>query len=102
MDGGNFNKPYRSVGNRPPGKHTVAEIVEELSKVYAQHCRKEWFFNCRVWLGQALAELVKHGVIHCSNIPELEQEAISEANKVKEAVEQGKARAAIQVPKFSK
>ena len=63
---------------------------------------KDGFFNCRVWLGQALAELVKHGVIHCNNIPELEQEAISEANKVKEAVELGKSGVAIQISKFSK
>ena len=84
-------------------KHTVAEIVEGLSKVPMHNtAEKDGFFNCRVWLGQALAELVKHGVIHCSNIPELEQEAISEANKVKEAVELGKSGAAIQISKFSK
>jgi hypothetical protein len=62
------------------------------------------FFNCRVWLGgQAHADLVKHGVIHCDNIPALEQETITvtEADKVREEVEQGKRRATVNVSKLS-
>jgi len=85
------------------GKHSIESLVKELGEVPMHNTQEEkGFFNCRVWLGQALADLVKYSVIHCDNIPALEKEAIHEADKVKEAVEQGKSKAAVNVSKLSK
>jgi hypothetical protein len=85
------------------GSHSVEALVKGLSEVPLHNTQVEkGFFNCRVWLGQALADLVKHGFIHCDSIPALEKEAIDEANKVKVAVEQGTSKAAVIVSKLSK
>ena len=45
---------------------------------------------------------MKHGVIPCDSIPALNQEAIDEADKVKEAVEPGLSKTAVIVSKLSK
>ena len=65
--------------------------------------KRGFFLTCRVWLGQAVAVFVKHGIIHCDSIPgALEQDAIDEADKVKEAVERGLRKVAVIVSKLSK
>jgi len=84
------------------GEHSIEQLVKELSEVPMHNTHtQDGFFNCRVWLRQALIDLVKNGVIQCNDIPQLEEEAVHEANKVKEAVEQGTHPAAVNVSKLS-
>jgi len=91
MDGGNFNKPYRSVENRHLGKHTVAERVEELSKARMHNtAEKNGFFNCCVWLARPSPSWSSTVLFIPTTFWSWSRKAISEANKVKEAVEQGK------------
>ena len=85
------------------GSHPIEQLIKELSEVPLHNTKVDMgFFNCRVWLGQALADFAKHGVIHCDNIPTLEEEAIDEADKVREAVEQGSSKAVVNISKLSK
>jgi len=83
------------------GSHSIEELVKELSEVPMYNAQVEkGFFNCRVWLGQALGDLVKNSVVHCDSIPALEQEAIDEADKVRDLVEQGMCSAAVNISKY--
>ena len=61
------------------------------------------FYNCRVWLGQALIDFVKHNLFIATgySIPCVGARDYDEANKVREAVEQGLSKAAVIVSKLS-
>jgi hypothetical protein len=73
------------------GNHPVEGLVKELSKVPLHNTQVEKGVFSTVVYGWAKPSWIlwKHSFIHCDNIPVLEKDTVDEADKVREAVEQG-------------
>ena len=96
MERNSLDKPYRFAADRPPGQSLGLRAQES---AYSQHPSGQGFFQLSRMAGPGPC---RFGVINCDNIPTLEQDAITGADKFREEVETGKIKPSINVTELSR